>query len=193
MEYLARGSLYEYLQRQRRRSASKRGMVVAEREEVPLIEPLARYTLLFDDLPEDEDIVAARLVLETSLYSKQTWTRTHYKLIEDDRRRTVAVAFGIQQAVSGRGVAITSTDVLVLFEDERPSEVFISTVHPWGLAFSERHLELQLSGSGKVVGAVEREVYGEKAVDRMMIRTENDPRTTWDTLRATRTTWTRRD
>ena len=45
----------------------------------------------------------------------------------------------------------------------------------------------------RAVGAVEREVYGEKAVDRMMIRTENDPRTTWDTLRATRTTWTRRD
>ena len=40
MEYLARGSLYEYLQRQRRRSASKRGMAVAQ-EEVPLIEPLS--------------------------------------------------------------------------------------------------------------------------------------------------------
>ena len=42
MEYLARGSLYEYLQRQRRRSASKRGMAVTEREEVPLIEPLSK-------------------------------------------------------------------------------------------------------------------------------------------------------
>ena len=41
MEYLARGSLYEYLQRQRRRSASKREMAVAQ-EEVPLIEPLSK-------------------------------------------------------------------------------------------------------------------------------------------------------
>ena len=51
MEYLARGSLYEYLQRQRRRSASKRGMVVAEREEVPLIEPLSKGSQGGHDIP----------------------------------------------------------------------------------------------------------------------------------------------
>ena len=84
MEYLARGSLYEYLQRQRRRSASKRGMVVAEREEVPLIEPLAKA-----GSEGGNDIPVVRGMLRSAPPEKTL------ELTEVRNRRTVATSVSV--------------------------------------------------------------------------------------------------
>lgn len=107
------------------------------------------------------------------------YVRSHAKILGEAKDPS-AMAYGLQQIHHGRGTTTTSRDVLVLFDQGRPTHVYTSSVDTW-----TGHLEslwtLELDGLGQIVGAIEL------TAGNPTVQGETD----WETVAGLHRTWTR--
>lgn len=162
---------------------------------IELTDVLSMVEPLFDRIRVDvyptaeDDAVAASFVRRHGEFSKTTWTRSRYKALQQDSE-IVALAFGVQRASQGRGVAYTSTDVLVLLDDGVPTEVFSTTTHPWGTGAEEHHFALTRDRAGRIVQVTERATIATSG-HRKVLRGPQDGRPDTTSHEAFTRSWTR--
>jgi len=142
-------------------------------------------------VPMGEDEAIAARYTTSGAMGGLTWTRSRYKVARQEDR-TVAVAFGVQRASRGRGVAYTSTDIVVLFDQhDRVSEVFATTVFPYGMSYDERHLKLEYDARGQVVRVVDQRLLGKVGSKKRYMGYQHQPGEGYEDWEATRQVWTR--